>query len=164
MCWQTEANFPINSFLTPHNALLQQYLAVCLSFLAFLSFPTYNLVVSHALPLVPGRGYAIPASPTSLSFCLEFMSACTPPFVTVNIALRRLGGVSLTGAHTTFQTGQTRPYYQFTWSAAVNYTDGFTVPTGVWVSGSNLCHMVDLFFPNNGEHVECCTFVVERRA
>jgi hypothetical protein len=93
---------------------------------------------------------------------LEFRSAYTPPFVTANIALYPLGGVSPAGGRATFQTGQTRPYYQFMQSVVVNYTDGFTHGHGcVCVSGSNLCHMIDLFFPNNGECVECCTYVVE---
>ena len=48
--------------------------------------------------------------------------------------------------------------------SVANYTDGFTHGNGgVCASGSILCHMIVLFFPNIGECVEYCTYVVERR-
>ena len=126
MCWQTEAFFPISSFLTSHNTLLQQYLAFCWSFLAlFGSTKLSHQLFSHTLCLVRGIDDAIPVSPTSPVF---FTSAYVPSFVTVNVALHRLGSVSPTGGRTAFQTPQTRPYYQFmrfVASAAVNYTDLF---------------------------------------
>ena len=66
------------------------------------------------------------------------------PFVTVNVALRPLGGVFFIGGRTTSQTRKTRPYYQFmrfAASAAVNYTDLFN--HGCAWSGSNLCYVID---------------------
>ena len=97
---------------------------------------------------------------------LEFRSAYTPPFVSANTTLYPLGGMSPAGGRTTFQTGQTRPILPVLCSLSVaNYTDGFTHGHGgVCASGSILCHMIVLFFPNIGECVEYCTYVVERRA
>ena len=78
-----------------------------------------------------------PPPPLSLSFCLKFSSAFTPPFV---------AGTSLTGWRLIIQTRQTTVdhTYQCMWSAssaAVNYTDGFT--PRVCVSGSDQYHMTD---------------------
>ena len=110
--------------------------------------------------------YTLPPHHFLFVSTLEFRSAYTPPFVSANTALYPLGGMSPAGGRTTFQTGQTRPILPVLCSLSVaNYTDGFTYGhVRLCVSGSIIRHMIDLFLPKNGECVECCTYVVERRA
>ena len=89
LCWQTQILFQINIFLTPTTrSSLQQYIAFSWSFLALFGLSNLSRqLFSHALRLVRGIDDAIPASPPSLTFCLEFRFTRTFPFVTVNVVV-----------------------------------------------------------------------------